>query len=82
MSEAGRHAAAKVLAATMTLMAREMEGLSPPLSLWMPPIKAGDIKGAAQEVISGEAVPLWVDDSHPAMGLAICRSRPLETALL
>ncbi|MDR2302261.1 MAG: GNAT family N-acetyltransferase [Deltaproteobacteria bacterium] len=82
MSEVSRQASAKVLAATMTLMAREMGALTPPLSLWMPQPTAIDIKDAAQAVISGQAVVLWVDDSHPAMGLAVCQTQPLESLLL
>jgi GNAT superfamily N-acetyltransferase len=66
----------------MTLMAREMSALTPPLSLWMPQPTALEIKEAAQAVISGQAVVLWVNDSHPAMGLAVCQTQPLESLLL
>ncbi|MDR0621435.1 MAG: GNAT family N-acetyltransferase [Deltaproteobacteria bacterium] len=80
--DVGRHASAKVLAATLTLMAREMGRLTGPLRLWMPDLTATAIKEAAQAVISGQAAVLWVDDSHPAMGLAVCRIQPLESTLM
>jgi GNAT superfamily N-acetyltransferase len=82
MSEAARQATARVLAATLTLLAREMETLPAPFSLWNSPLSAKQIKEAALSVANGEAVVLWVDDSHPARGLAVCRSQAVETALL
>lgn len=82
MTGGGRHAEAKVLAATLTLMAREMGRLGPPESLWLPELTASAVRESAQAVVSGQAAVLWVDDSHPAQGLAVCRTQPLETALM
>ncbi|MDR1656499.1 MAG: GNAT family N-acetyltransferase [Deltaproteobacteria bacterium] len=82
MSETGRQAAARVLAATLTLLAREMERLAPPFSLWAESLEADEIKQTAMSVAAGEAAVLWVDESHPARGLAIIRVMPLESAIL
>jgi ribosomal protein S18 acetylase RimI-like enzyme len=82
VSDVGRHAAAKVMAATMTLMAREMGVQAPPARLWMPALTATEIREAAQAVITGQAAVLWVDESHPAQGLAVLRAQPLESRLM
>jgi ribosomal protein S18 acetylase RimI-like enzyme len=77
-----RQSAARVLAATLTLLVREMENLPSPLSLWNSPLTTKQIKEAALCIVNGEAVVLWVDESHPAYGVALCSSQPLESSIL
>jgi ribosomal protein S18 acetylase RimI-like enzyme len=71
-----------VVAATLTLLAREMERQPPPFRLWSEPLAASEIREAALAVASGEAGALWVEEAHPARGLAIIRPMALESALL
>jgi ribosomal protein S18 acetylase RimI-like enzyme len=73
---------ARILAATLTLIARERRTMSPPHSLWNPDLSAREIKDLALEVANGKALVIWVDDSHPARGLLVMRERELETELL
>ncbi|MDR2443651.1 MAG: GNAT family N-acetyltransferase [Deltaproteobacteria bacterium] len=82
MSETGLQAAARVLAATLTLLARETQRLSPPFSLWSEPLEAEQIKQTALKVAAGEAAVLWVDEAHPARGLAVVGVMPLESSIL
>lgn len=82
MMDIGRQASARVTAATLTLLAREMERQPPPFRLWSEPLSASEIRDAALAVAYGEASALWVEESHPARGLAIIRPMLLESALL
>ncbi|MDR2456646.1 MAG: hypothetical protein LBE49_08660, partial [Deltaproteobacteria bacterium] len=82
MTESARQAAARVTAATLTLLAREMEGLPPPYRLWSEPLRADEIREVALEVAAGKAAGIWVEEHHPARGLAIVRPMALESALL
>jgi ribosomal protein S18 acetylase RimI-like enzyme len=75
-------AAARVLAATMTLLARERQRLPAPFSLWAEPPSPSEIVEAARAVAADEASVLWVDDVHPARGLMLVRPQPLEGELL
>jgi ribosomal protein S18 acetylase RimI-like enzyme len=70
------------MAATLTLLAREMGRQGPPFRLWSEPLAAPEIRDAALQVAAGEAAALWVDDSHPARGLAVIRPLALEGDLL
>jgi ribosomal protein S18 acetylase RimI-like enzyme len=80
--EAKRQATARILAASLTLLAREEESLPRPFALWNRPLRAGDIKEAALKVASGQGSVVWVDDSYPARGLLIRLEQPLETLVL
>ena len=82
MTESGRQAAARVTAATLTLLAREMERQPPPFSMWSEPLNGVEIKDVALAVAEGKAAALWVEEHHPARGLAIVRPMALESALL
>ncbi|MDR0356167.1 MAG: GNAT family N-acetyltransferase [Deltaproteobacteria bacterium] len=83
MTENARNkATAKVLAGTLTLMARELEGLTPPLNLWTGTLTAPYIKETALAVSYGESAVLWVNDSYPSQGLMLCRPQQLESDLL
>ncbi|MDR2352630.1 MAG: GNAT family N-acetyltransferase [Deltaproteobacteria bacterium] len=73
---------ARILAATLTLIAREQKTHSPPFSLWTPELGAKEIKKAAQEVVSGQAQVIWVDEGHPSYGLMLLGKQALETSLL
>ncbi|MDR1052184.1 MAG: GNAT family N-acetyltransferase [Deltaproteobacteria bacterium] len=81
-AEAARMAEAKVLAATLTLMGRELAGQAPPLSLWTGLPNAADVRETALAVAAGRAEVLWAEDSHPAQGLMLSRPQDLEAALL
>jgi GNAT superfamily N-acetyltransferase len=75
-------ATARIMAATLTLLAREEESQPSPFSLWNQPLKASYIRDAALKVASGLAQVLWVDDSYPARGLLLRQERPLESIIL
>ncbi|MDR1164778.1 MAG: GNAT family N-acetyltransferase [Deltaproteobacteria bacterium] len=75
-------AAARILAATLTLISREQKTLPPPFSLWTPPMGAKEIKEAALAVASGGAQVIWVEESHPARGLALLQRQEIESELL
>jgi ribosomal protein S18 acetylase RimI-like enzyme len=64
------------------LLSRELESLPAPFSLWHPRLRAKDIKEAALKVAGGQALAIWVDESHPAMGLALYQPQLLESQLL
>jgi GNAT superfamily N-acetyltransferase len=70
------------MAATLTLLAREMDRQPPPYRLWSEPLAASEIRDAALAVAAGEAAALWVEEAHPARGLAIIRPLALESSLL
>ncbi|MDR0550065.1 MAG: GNAT family N-acetyltransferase [Deltaproteobacteria bacterium] len=82
MTLANREAAARILAATLTLLAREEESLPAPFALWRRPLKAGNIKDVAVKVAEGLASVVWVDDGYPARGLLIRQDQPLESVIL
>jgi GNAT superfamily N-acetyltransferase len=75
-------AAARILAATLTLLSREQRRLPPPFSLWTEALEPADIMAAARAVADDQAEALWVDDAHPARGLLLMRPQPLEAAIL
>ncbi|MDR1083414.1 MAG: GNAT family N-acetyltransferase [Deltaproteobacteria bacterium] len=82
MTEAKRQASARILAGTLTLLAREEEGLPSPFALWNSPLTPGFIKEAALKVASGLAGAVWADDSYPARGLLLRQEQALETLIL
>ena len=63
--------AARIVAGTLTLLAREIHEVGPPVDLWSPEIGPGFIRETAARVGRGEAYPLWVEERHPARGLAV-----------
>ncbi|MDR1036253.1 MAG: GNAT family N-acetyltransferase [Deltaproteobacteria bacterium] len=79
---AGNEAAARIIAATLTLISREQSALPPPYSLWTPRMDPGQVREASMLVADGKAQVVWADDSHPARGLLLYRSRIMETRLL
>jgi GNAT superfamily N-acetyltransferase len=81
-NRAQNEGSARILAATLTLIARERRTMAPPYSLWDPDLSAREIKDLALEVANGKALVLWVEDGHPARGLIILRERELESELL
>jgi GNAT superfamily N-acetyltransferase len=82
VSEAKRQAEARILAGTLTLLAREEENLPAPYALWNRPLNAAQIKETALKAASGLARAVWVDDSYPARGLLIMTEQSLETVIL
>jgi ribosomal protein S18 acetylase RimI-like enzyme len=82
VTEGARQAAARVTAATLTLLSREMERQPPPFKLWSEPLSGPEIRDVALAVAAGEAAALWVEEHHPARGLSIVRPMGLESALL
>jgi GNAT superfamily N-acetyltransferase len=82
VTEAKRQASARILAATLTLLAREEEGLPSPFSLWNRPLKPAEVKEAALKVAGGLASVVWVDEGYPARGLLIRHDQPLESIIL
>jgi GNAT superfamily N-acetyltransferase len=81
-NKAQNEGAARILAATLTLIARERRTMAPPYCLWDPDLSAKEIKDLALEVANGKALVIWVDNYHPARGLIILRERELESELL
>ena len=71
--------AARIVAGTLTLLAREIHEVGPPVNLWSPEISPGFIRETAARVGRGEAYPLWVEERHPARGLAIYAPSPWES---
>ena len=63
--------AARIVAGTLTLLSREIQEVGPPASFWNPPLYPDFIRETAVRVGRGEAVPLWVEERHPARGLAV-----------
>lgn len=71
--------AARIVAGTLTLLAREIRQLGPPVDLWTPPLSPEFIRQTAAEVSEGRSLPLWVQERHPARGLAIYSPSPWES---
>lgn len=71
--------AARIVAGTLTLLAREIHEVGPPVDLWSPGISPGFIRDTAAKVGRGEAYPLWVEERHPARGLAVYAPSPWES---
>lgn len=71
--------AARIVAGTLTLLSREIREVGRPVDLWSPPIYPEFIRDIAAEVSRGEADALWVEDRHPARGLAVFRPSPWES---
>lgn len=69
---------ARIVAGTLTLLAREIHEVGPPASLWSPALSPDFIRETAARVGRGEARPLWVEERHPARGLAIYMPSPWE----
>jgi Acetyltransferases len=70
--------AARIVAGTLTLLSREIQEVGPPASLWSPALSPDFIRETAARVSRGEARPLWVEERHPARGLAVYASSPWE----
>ena len=81
-NKAQSEGSARIMAATLTLVAREQRPMPPPYSIWNPRLDPGEIQEMALEVAGGKAHAVWVDDSHPARGLLIIRERELESEIL
>jgi GNAT superfamily N-acetyltransferase len=81
-NKARNEGTARILAATLTLIAREYKTLAPPFSLWNPILKGKEIKDIALEVANGKSQAVWVEETHPVMGLLVMRKRELESELL
>ncbi|MDR2945354.1 MAG: GNAT family N-acetyltransferase [Candidatus Adiutrix sp.] len=71
--------AARIVAGTLTLLAREIHEVGPPVDLWNPELGPGFIRDTAARVGRGEAHPLWVEERHPARGLVIYAPSPWES---
>lgn len=71
--------AARIVAGTLTLLAREIQEVGPPVSLWSPALSPEFIRSVAARVNRGLARPLWVEERHPARGLAVYASSPWES---
>ncbi|MDR1607473.1 MAG: GNAT family N-acetyltransferase [Deltaproteobacteria bacterium] len=82
MTAEQRKAEARILAATLTLLAREEESLPSPYALWRTPLTPADIKDLALKVASGQARVVWVDEAYPARGLLIVQDQALESIIL
>ena len=70
---------ARIVAGTLTLLSREIREVGPPVDLWSPPIYPEFIREVAARVSRGEAEALWVEERHPARGLAVFRPAPWES---
>lgn len=70
---------ARIVAGTLTLLAREIREVGRPMDLWNPPIYPEFIRDIAAEVSRGEAEALWVKEHHPARGLAVFHPSPWES---
>lgn len=70
---------ARIVAGTLTLLSREIREVGKPVDLWNPPLYPDFIRAAAAEVSRGEAEALWVEERHPAKGLAIFRLSSWES---
>ncbi|MDR2459528.1 MAG: GNAT family N-acetyltransferase [Deltaproteobacteria bacterium] len=81
-TKARNEATARIMAATLTLITREQTALAEPYSLWNPTLKAWEIRQMAHEVADSKAQVLWVEESHPALGLMAMKKRELESSLL
>lgn len=71
--------AARIVAGTLTLLSREIHEVGPPASLWSPALSTEFIRETAARVSRGEALPLWVEERHPARGLAVYVPSPWES---
>lgn len=74
--------AARIVAGTLTLLAREIRETGPPVDLWSPALTPDFIRDAAAMVGRGAALPLWVDERHPARGLALYHRSDWESEFL
>ena len=70
---------ARIVAGTLTLLSREIREVGPPVDLWSPPISPEFIREVAAGVSRGEAEALWVEERHPARGLAVFRPSDWES---
>ncbi|MDR1921084.1 MAG: GNAT family N-acetyltransferase [Candidatus Adiutrix sp.] len=70
---------ARIVAGALALLAREIREVGPPVDLWSPSLPPGFISEVAARVGRGEAAPLWVEERHPARGLAIYSPSPWES---
>ncbi len=73
---------ARIVAGTLTLLAREIRESGPPANLWSPQLTPDFIRDAAALVERGEALPLWFDERRPARGLVIYRHSAWESEFL
>ncbi|MDL2227180.1 GNAT family N-acetyltransferase, partial [Deltaproteobacteria bacterium OttesenSCG-928-M10] len=71
--------AARIVAGTLTLLSREIREVGHPVDLWSPELSPEMIRETAARVGRGEALPLWVDERHPARGLAVYAPSPWES---
>jgi ribosomal protein S18 acetylase RimI-like enzyme len=79
----GQHLqAARIVAGTLTLLSREIREVGPPVDRWSPGLSPDFIRDAAAMVGRGDARPLWVDERHPARGLAIYHRSAWESEFL
>jgi GNAT superfamily N-acetyltransferase len=74
--------AARIVAGTLTLLSREIRETGRPVDLWSPPLYPDYIRELAIQVGRGEALPLWVEERHPARGLAVFADSPWESDFL
>ncbi len=72
--------AARIVAGTLTLLAREIQELGPPLELWTPGLYPERIRELAADVGHGRLAPLWVQSHHPARGLILYADSPTESS--
>ena len=70
---------ARIVAGTLTLLSREIREVGHPVDLWSPELSPEIIRETAAKVGHGEALPLWVDERHPARGLLIYTPSPWES---
>jgi ribosomal protein S18 acetylase RimI-like enzyme len=80
--KARNEATARILAATLTLITREQANLAAPYSLWNPALKPWEIREMAFDVADDKSQVLWVEETHPALGLMTMKERQLEGSLL
>ncbi|UQZ89952.1 hypothetical protein C4J81_12360 [Deltaproteobacteria bacterium Smac51] len=74
--------AARIVAGTLTLLSREIREVGHPVDLWSPALPQDSIRDMAAMVGRGAAVPLWVDERHPAKGLALYHRSDWESEFL
>lgn len=73
---------ARIVAGTLTLLSREIHQVGRPVTLWSPEIEPEFIRETAAKVAAGKALPLWVEERHPARGLAVYIGSPWESEIL
>ncbi len=71
--------AARIVAGTLTLLSREIREVGRPVDLWNPTLDPEFIRDLAARVGRGEAAPVWVEERHPARGLAVYLPSPWES---